>query len=241
MNKRIDLTKTDGFPFTQDMFDFMQQSYRDAIAALASAQGPLVIVTGVADLGADWGSGWVVIAGELMPFVGGTKAARVIVTETTGTEVFEDTGVETVYFTKQAVLAGAGGNLFADFVRIKTQAQVKADLDSLFTTIANKANAAQGAWTNLTLANGWAAGTHTPQYRINQFGKVEFRGSVDSSLSTTSIISTTVPNNPNITSFICADYDDNTGSFVQSNGTSLQAVNWDTAMDLELSTISYYQ
>jgi hypothetical protein len=177
MNKRIDLTKTDGFPYTQDMLDFMQQSYRDAFGAIANSLGPLVIVTGVDDLGAAWGSGWVSIAGELMPFIGGTKAARVIVTETTGTEVFEDTVVETVYFTKQAVLAGAGGNAFADFVRLKTNAQIKTDLDTLFS---GKADRNQIAWQNFSLNTPWILQGHQPRFRKNEFGEVAFAGGIAS-------------------------------------------------------------
>lgn len=176
MNKRIDLTKTNGFPYSQDMLDFMQQSYRDAIGAIARSFGSLVIVTGVADMGTDWGNGWVAINGELMPFVGGVKAARVIVTETSATEVFEDTSVQNVYFTKQAVLAGAGGNAFADFVRLSTVQQLTLDIQTLFTTTGNKANKVQSAWQNFAFNSPWQAQNFPVKYRINDFGMVSFKG-----------------------------------------------------------------
>lgn len=120
MYKRIDLTKIGGFPVTQDVLDFLQKSYRDCFAGLAAQFGNLVIISGVADLGANWGDGWVVIGGELMPFVGGTKAARVIVQEDSANETFGDTLVKTVYYTKTARLAAAGGDAFTDFVRLRT-------------------------------------------------------------------------------------------------------------------------
>lgn len=142
MYKRIDLTKTEGFPFTQDTFDFMQQSYRDSVAAMAGMIGNLVIVTGVADLGASWGDGWVVIDGELLPFVGGVKAARVIVEEVTADETFADATVKTVYYTRRARLSGAGGNLFTDFVRL-------AELQTIL---------ADSGWLNsgIVLGSGWS-------------------------------------------------------------------------------------
>ncbi|NOS94527.1 MAG: hypothetical protein HOP30_21660, partial [Cyclobacteriaceae bacterium] len=90
MYQRIDFPKTDGFPFDQETFDFMQKSFRDCFAGIAAHFGHLVIVSGVDDLGANWGDGWVVIAGELLPFVGGTKAGRVVIQETTEDALFED-------------------------------------------------------------------------------------------------------------------------------------------------------
>ena len=118
MYQRIDFSKIDGYPLTQDTLDFMQKSYRDAIAAMAGLMGNLVIVSGVADLGANWGDGWVVMNGELLPFVGGVKAARVIVEEITGTETFANASVQTVLYTRRARLASVGGDAFADFVRL---------------------------------------------------------------------------------------------------------------------------
>jgi hypothetical protein len=118
MNKRIDFTKLEGINFTQDLLDFLQSSYRDAIGAIAQSYGPLVIVSGVDDLGTDWGNGWMCINGELLPFVGGTKAARVIIQEAIAAEEFGDGNSKNVYFTRTANLAGSGGNAFADFVRV---------------------------------------------------------------------------------------------------------------------------
>ncbi len=40
------------------------------------------------------------------------------------------------------------------------------------------------AWNNLALASGVTAGSNIPQYRINQFGKLEFRGSCSGSITT---------------------------------------------------------
>lgn len=137
MHKDIDFPKVDGFPFDQETFDFMQDGYKDAIAAVAAAYGDLVIVSGVADLGASWGNGWVVVGGELLPFIGGTKAARVIVQQMIENAVFENTASKPVYFTRTAVLASSGGNLFTDFVRLTTFKKLTTDIDLIFQSVVN--------------------------------------------------------------------------------------------------------
>lgn len=135
MHKDIDFPKVDGFPFDQETFDFMQDGYKDAIAAVAAAYGDLVIVSGVADLGPSWGNGWVVVGGELLPFIGGTKAARVIVQQMIENAVFENTASKPVYFTRTAVLASSGGNLFTDFVRLTTFKKLTTDIDLIFQSV----------------------------------------------------------------------------------------------------------
>lgn len=131
MYKRIDFTKLEGLATYQDTLDFLQTSYRDAISAVARAFGDKVIVTGVDDQGASYGDGWVVIAGELMPFVGGLKTTQVIVEEITDTEVFGDNSVQTVYFTRRARLGNTGGYAFTDFIRVNTMAAISEGLKSL--------------------------------------------------------------------------------------------------------------
>jgi len=137
MYKDIDFPKVDGFPFDQETFDFMQDGYKDAIDAVAAAYGDLVIVSGVPDLGASWGNGWVVVGGELLPFIGGIKAARIIVQEAIENAVFENTQSKPVYFTRTAVLASSGGNLFADFVRLTTFKKLTTDIDTIFQGVVN--------------------------------------------------------------------------------------------------------
>lgn len=180
MNQRIDFTKLEGFPLTQDTLDFMQKSYRDAIAAVAGLMGHLVIVTGVADLGANWGDGWVVINGELLPFVGGVKAARVIVEEVTGTETFANASVQTVLYTRRARLAAVGGDAFADFVRLDTIKNISSN--QFDTGWINTGVAMAGGWNNL-------------DFEYRRIGKlVKLRGSVSSpNVNTIGSIALTLP------------------------------------------------
>lgn len=178
MNRRIDFTKLEGLGVSQDTFDFMQVSYREAIASLASMVGDLVIVTGCADLGATYGPGWVAINGELLPFPGGVKASNVIIEEVVTQEEFADGLNKDVYYVRTAKLAASGGNAFASFKRLRplkdidnalatatadilAEAAARAAADSSLNTL--KAPLASPALTGVPTAPTAAGGTNTTQ------------------------------------------------------------------------------
>ena len=131
MYKRIDFTKLEGLATYQDTLDFLQASYRDTISAIAKAFGNRVIVTGVTDQGTTFSDGWVMIDGELMPFLTGMKSDRVIVEEVSDIEVFANGSTQTVYFTKRARLGITGGYAFSDFIRVDALANISEGLKSL--------------------------------------------------------------------------------------------------------------
>jgi hypothetical protein len=119
MNKRINLTNLGGFPLTQDVIDFMQQSYRASISALAKMCGDKVIITGVDVAGNNVSDGWIVFNGELMPFVGGSLGLTIIISETAETLVFEDASTPNVLFTKTATSGVGGSFAFSELIRIE--------------------------------------------------------------------------------------------------------------------------
>jgi hypothetical protein len=133
MYKRIDFSKLEGLATYQDTLDFLQISYREAISAIAKAFGSRVIVTGVNDLGTSYSDGWIVIDGELMPFVAGLKTDRVVVEELTDTEIFNNGSIQTVYYTKRAKLGNIGGYPFSDFIRVDTMSAISLGLKNLIT------------------------------------------------------------------------------------------------------------
>lgn len=117
MNKRIDFSNIGGFPLEQDTLDFMQTSYRGALGAIAKLCGNKVIVTGVENDGADnISDGWIVVDGELVPFVGGPLDTYVVISETPGNAEFEDGNVKEVYYTKTATCGATGDFVFAELV-----------------------------------------------------------------------------------------------------------------------------
>jgi len=131
MYKRIDFTQLEGLPLTQNTLKFLQDGYRDTVVGIASVLGDFVIVSGVADLGANYGDGWVIYNGELLPFVGGVKAAQVVTEETAVGKIYGDGATRNAWFTKVAKSGVAGGTPHANFVRLYTLAEVKADLDTI--------------------------------------------------------------------------------------------------------------
>lgn len=116
MNKRIDFSFNGGFPATQYMTDYMQQSYRNAFMALAGLIGDKVIVTGCQIVGSTVTNGWLSINGELVPFAGGPIASdsQVVIVETNETRVFADDLSHIVYYTRTARIGTPGLFAFTD-------------------------------------------------------------------------------------------------------------------------------
>ena len=119
-SRRMDLTLLGGLGLTQDALDFMQTTYRHGFTASAKAYGSKIIVAGVEDQGATVTDGYVVIDGELMPFVGGAKAPMVWLEDVSDTELFGDSSQKTVYYTRRARMGVIGVAELTDFRRWKT-------------------------------------------------------------------------------------------------------------------------
>jgi hypothetical protein len=130
MNKVEQLTNLGGFPMTQYTLDFMQQSYRDALGALAKLVGDAVIVSGMEDTGSNVANGWISFNGELIPFTGGPKQSTWIIEDVTEDRLFADQVNRTVYFTRRARFA-AGGTNYSNLQRIETLLGLKGVIASL--------------------------------------------------------------------------------------------------------------
>lgn len=130
MNKVEQLTNLGGFPMTQYTLDFMQQSYRGALGALANLVGSAVIVSGMEENGNIVGNGWISYNGELLPFTGGPKQSTWIIEEATENRLFADQVSRTVYFTRKARFA-AGGIPYSSLQRIDTLIGLKSTLAAM--------------------------------------------------------------------------------------------------------------
>lgn len=118
MNKRIDFSILGGFPATQGTLDFMQQSYRDGIGAIAALCGNKVIVSGVEADAGNVSAGWIVVDGELIPFEAGTVDTDVVILETAVAGTFADDTSHDIYYTKIARCGPAGDFAFAELERL---------------------------------------------------------------------------------------------------------------------------
>jgi hypothetical protein len=123
---------------------FLQQSYTELFAGLAAMIGDNVIVAGVTDMGATYSDGWVVIGGELLPFVGGLKNTDIVVTETIAQSHYGDGADKDAFYTRFAQCAGAGGIAVVAFSRLANVYQY-ATQAQLTTAINDLVNAAPGA------------------------------------------------------------------------------------------------
>ncbi len=128
MNTITDFIKLN-FPITSTVLDFMQHSY-SLLEKITALVGGNYIVSGCTTTGSAVTSGYVVVKGELMPFVGGTKEDFVRVVETQETRKIEDASYNIV---KKELQFGSGsGQLpWANFRRAE-------DLLSIIESKSNK-------------------------------------------------------------------------------------------------------
>jgi hypothetical protein len=134
MNKVEQLTNLGGFPMTQYTLDFMQQSYREALGALARLVGSAVIVAGMEETGNNVADGWISYKDELLPFTGGPKQSTWIIENITEDRLFADQVNRTVYSTRRARFA-AGGINYSSLQRIETLIGLKGVIAGLDTRL----------------------------------------------------------------------------------------------------------
>lgn len=121
-HKRIDLTQLDGLAVYQDTLEFFQEGDKGATEAMCRLIGDKIILTGVVDQGANVTNGWIIIGGELLPFVGGAKAPKVWIEELNDVELFGDSSTKTVYYTRRARMGNVGAFDLTELRKFKTDA-----------------------------------------------------------------------------------------------------------------------
>lgn len=130
---RIDFNQTGGFPLSTQILDAAQEAYKNFNQYGYLAGNDLVIITGcVPGAGGSVTNGFVSINGELLPFVGTTVTANVIIVETPDARGFEDGSVKPVIYARYATF-GDGPDVFTwtDFRRPKTLFQLEDRLTQL--------------------------------------------------------------------------------------------------------------
>lgn len=121
MNRRIDLSKLGGLPLSQKDLDWLQTSYRGALAAMANLCGSMTIVSGMVEAGGDITAGWIAKDGELIPFAAGTiGTGEFTITETSVDRTFNDGNTYPIRFEKVAQFSIGGAYQYSDLKRIST-------------------------------------------------------------------------------------------------------------------------
>lgn len=127
MNK-ANFQQTGGFPFEADTLTFLQSAYTQ-LSKLSGLGGQSYILDGCTVAGGNVNDGTIVIDGEVLPFVGGPKLARVIIEEVIEDKTFEDGNSKPVYYTRTAKMAAAGGVI--DFDSLKRVSNLLAMADRI--------------------------------------------------------------------------------------------------------------
>ena len=114
----IDYNQSGGFPLSTQILDAGQQAYKN-FNAYGNFAGDLAIITGCEpSSGGTVTNGFVSIFGELLPFVGTTVTAKVIIVENTDARGFEDGSVKPVIYSRYATFGtGVVEYDWADFRR----------------------------------------------------------------------------------------------------------------------------
>jgi hypothetical protein len=117
MNK-IDFTQPGGYPLDQDTFGFMQMNAQ-MVAQLAALCGPFAILSGCEQTGSNVSNGYIILNGEILPFIGGAIQAKVIIQESKTLLNYED-GVQRPSLIERVATFGDDGVtnvLWASFKR----------------------------------------------------------------------------------------------------------------------------
>lgn len=140
MFKTIKLDNTGGLYTYQETLDWLQTAYSQLLDAIAGSYGDKVIISGLTIAGGTVSSGWVVINGELLPFVSGAVADYAYVETATTNEQYDDTSTKPTYFIKRVKLATVptGSTFpFSDLVRLPFTTGSAATLKDALATIQN--------------------------------------------------------------------------------------------------------
>lgn len=114
----IDYNQSGGFPLSTQILDAGQQAYKN-FNAFGNFAGALSIIDGCEPAsGGTVTNGFVSIYGELLPFLGNTISANVIIVEVPDARGFEDGSVKAVIYTRYATFGDATVSYpWADFRR----------------------------------------------------------------------------------------------------------------------------
>lgn len=116
---RINFQQPGGFRLETDTLTFLQESLA-ALQVLSAIVGDYYILSGCVVAGAQVSPGYVVIAGEVLPFSGGLLQTKVMIREIKQSRSFQNGTVKDVFYIRYAEFGnGEAAVLWADLVRIK--------------------------------------------------------------------------------------------------------------------------
>lgn len=184
--KKIDYSKNGGLKFTQQIAEFMQDSYTEMFNAFGRAFGNKVVLTGCVISSGNISNGVILFNGEPIIFEGGTMASYIAISEITENVMFKNGINYPIKITKKATVATAGDFATSELVRVRSIAT----LDALATSINNSLAALVSAYNAHT--HLWGAIEGKPSGYITYAGTQDI-GNVTSSLPYDRTVDVTIP------------------------------------------------
>jgi hypothetical protein len=113
MNRSVAFDKLGGLYVYQDTLDFLQKAYSETIEGFAKGLGNKFIVSGLTVAGGNISDGFIVVNGELLPFIGGAPLAYVKIETIVTKEQFDDGALKDTYTIRRAkMVALPGADIF---------------------------------------------------------------------------------------------------------------------------------
>jgi hypothetical protein len=120
VSKKVIYTNIGGMPLTQDVLDFMQQSYIEGLSNMATLCGNYSILHGVEVNAGNVSDGAIVYNGEIIPFMAGAVGAGVAITDIESFAEYEDGSTHKITNAKIATCAPVGNFPFSNLVRLSS-------------------------------------------------------------------------------------------------------------------------
>lgn len=114
----FDFTQPGSLPLTQDVLDFLQAAYKESFTGIGKAiagagAADMCIISGCDVTGFSTSNGYVIVNGEILPFVGGLTLSTIVVLETTLPGITYGDGITRTPRKQRYATFGTGGSSIA--------------------------------------------------------------------------------------------------------------------------------
>lgn len=126
---KINFLLKENFPFSNETGNKLQKQ-NELLARLTAIGGDNYILSGCVDTEGVVSDGYIVIAGELLPFIGGVLKTDLIIVEERLTETAFGTDYPDAYVNRHVELADDGDYVFSEFKQVLNNVVLAAKLES---------------------------------------------------------------------------------------------------------------
>ena len=179
MNKTI---WGNGFHLTPEAMNFLQNEFTEGLSGLSGEDSAAsYVVSGCHVVGGVRTDGFVVLAGELMPFKGNnTNTDYIGIVQTVGSNTYKSGSPEPAYITRYAECVASAGSAEAQFSQLPRRRVGLAPAPTQWTTLEGVANVSTAeAYTDITWGNSsrcQPVETASKRWRVDEQGNLLVNG-----------------------------------------------------------------